>query len=152
MKINVEFVNLEETVEFADFINGRTMPAPQQAPAAGAVQNTAPAPTAPPVTQAGPGVAAQQPLTGVQSPANPPVQGAAAQPQQTAPAGGVPTATVPTYTLNDLILAIQPIDDAGGRPQLQALLQSFGVTVLNDLPQEMYGAFATALRGMGAQI
>ncbi len=152
MKINVEFVNLDETVEFADFINGRTMPASQQAPAAGAVQNTAPAPAVPPVTQEGPGVAAQQPFTGVQPPANQPVQGAAAQPQQTAPAGGVPTATAPAYTKDDLARAAQPILDAGRQADLQALLQSFGVASLPALPQEMYGAFATALRSMGAQI
>ena len=152
MKINVEFANLEETVEFADFIKGRTTPAETPVPMAEAVQNTAPTPTAPSAAQAGQGMVTQQPFTGVQPPVQQTAPGAAAQPQQTAQAGGVPTAAAPAYTINDLIAAIQPIDDAGGRPQLQALLQSFGVTVLNDLPQEMYGAFATALRGIGAQI
>lgn len=141
MKINVEFVNLEETVEFADFIKGRTMPASQQAPAAGAVQNTAPASTAPPVTQAGPGAVTQQPFTGVQPSAN-----------QPAPTGGAPTAAAPSYTLDDLARAAQPILDAGRHAELQALLQNFGVASLPALPQEQYGAFATALRGMGAQI
>lgn len=153
MKINVEFANLEETVEFADFIRGRTTPASQPAPMAEAVQNTAPAPTAPSAAQTGQGMVTQQPFTGVQPPASPPVQGAAAQPQQTAPAGGVPTAAAPTYTLNDLITAIQPINDTKpGQEQLKAILLGFGVNYLNELPQELYGAFATAVRGLGAQI
>lgn len=141
MKINVEFVNLEETVEFADFINGRTTPASQPALMTEAVQNTAPAPTAPSAAQAGQGMVTQQSFTGVQ----PPVQ-------QTAQPGGVPTAAAPAYTSDDLARAAQPILDAGRQADLQALLQSFGVTSLPALPQEMYGAFATALRGMGAQI
>lgn len=150
MKINVEFVNLEETVEFADFIKGRSMPASQQAQAA--VQNTAPTPTAPSVTQAGPGVVTQQSFTGVQPPANQAAPGAAAQPQQTAHPDGVPTAVAPAYTSYDLARAAQPILDAGRQADLRALLQSFGVASLPALPQEMYGAFATALRSMGAQI
>lgn len=153
MKINVEFANLEETVEFADFIRGRTTPASQPAPMAEAVQNTAPAPTAPSAAQTGQGMVTQQPFTGVQSPVNQPAQGAGGvPPQQTAQAGGVPTAAAPTYTSDDLARAAQPILDAGRQADLQALLQSFGVTSLPALPQEMYGAFATALRGMGAQI
>lgn len=142
MKINVEFANLEETVEFADFIKGRNMPTPQPAPVAEAVQNTAPTPTAPSAAQAGQGMETQRPFTGVQPPANQPVQ-----------AGGVPTAAVPTYTLNDLITAIQPINDTKpGQEQLKAILLGFGVNYLNELPQELYGAFATAVRGLGAQI
>jgi hypothetical protein len=42
--------------------------------------------------------------------------------------------------------------DAGKTADLQALLKSFGVQALTQLPKEQYGAFATALRGLGARI
>lgn len=42
--------------------------------------------------------------------------------------------------------------DSGRQADLQGLLKTFGVEALPALPKEQYGAFATALRGMGAQI
>ena len=42
--------------------------------------------------------------------------------------------------------------DKGMQNQLQELLTSYGVEALPALPREMYGNFATALRGMGANI
>ncbi|MFR8164636.1 MAG: hypothetical protein ACLU8D_00105 [Enterocloster sp.] len=42
--------------------------------------------------------------------------------------------------------------DSGRQPDLIALLGQFGVVSIPDLRPEQYGAFATALRGMGAQI
>jgi len=42
--------------------------------------------------------------------------------------------------------------DKGMQMQLQQLIQSYGVNSLVELPQDQYGNFATALRGMGAQI
>lgn len=70
-------------------------------------------------------------------------------PQQASAA--VPTATA-TYTIDQLAYAASPLIDAGKLPELQALLGQFGVNILTELPAEQYGAFATALRGLGAKI
>ena len=72
-----------------------------------------------------------------------------AVPQQASAA--VPTATA-TYTIDQLAYAASPLLDAGKLPELQALLNQFGVNMLTELPAEQYGAFATALRGLGAKI
>ena len=55
------------------------------------------------------------------------------------------------YTLDDLARAAMPLMDTH-MADLQRLLQSFGVEALPNLPKEQYGAFATALRGMGGRI
>lgn len=68
--------------------------------------------------------------------------------QQSAP---VPT-TQHTYTLDELASAAMQLMDKGMQTQLQELLAGYGVEALPMLPQEQYGNFATALRGMGAQI
>ena len=70
-------------------------------------------------------------------------------PQQTSAA--VPTVTA-TYTIDQLAYAASPLLDAGKLPELQALLNQFGVNMLTELPAEQYAAFATALRGLGAKI
>lgn len=106
---------------------------------------SAPTPAAAaPVTQTAP----------VQVPGPAPVaQTVPAAPVNTA-APAVPLASAPTYTL-------QQISKAGAdlftnrpdlRPQVNALLSQFGVQAVTDLRPEQYGAFATALRGLGAQI
>jgi hypothetical protein len=40
----------------------------------------------------------------------------------------------------------------GRQQELIGLLQSFGVQALTQMPPNRYGEFATALRGLGAQI
>ncbi|WP_278456290.1 hypothetical protein [[Clostridium] scindens] len=109
-----------------------------------------------------------QAMTGQASPAAPiaqPAQAAAPQqPAKTAPApqpapiaqpaheaAPVPTAEH-TYTAEELQVAAVALVDKGMMVQLQGLLQQFEVNSLPELPAEKYGAFATALRGMGAQI
>ena len=87
---------------------------------------------------------------------------ASAQPAvPTAPAQSVtpvaPTqATVPTtsvtYTPDDLARAAFALMDSGRQQELIGLLQQFGVNAIPELKPEQFGAFATALRGMGAQI
>ena len=42
--------------------------------------------------------------------------------------------------------------DSGKQQELIALLGQFGAAAIPELRPEQYGAFATALRGMGAQI
>lgn len=116
---------------------GTTVPVPAAPIAAPAC--TAPLPSAP-VTATVPAATAAPVTT-----TTPPV--APAAPQQTA----VPTAT-PTYKLEDIQAAVGPLLMQGKGPQLQGLLAQFGVQRLPDVPPENLGAFATALRGLGAQI
>lgn len=82
---------------------------------------------------------------------SPPVQQPAPAATVTPPAQPVPT-TAPSYTLDDLTKAAIPLMDSGKQPELLQLIRSFGVDALPSLQPEQYGAFATALRGMGAQI
>ncbi len=63
----------------------------------------------------------------------------------------VPT-SAPSYTLDDLARAGMTLMDSGRQGDLQQLLAQFGVEALPALPPAQYGAFATALRGLGAQI
>lgn len=75
-------------------------------------------------------------------------------PSNTAPVTAAPVAQAPAFTLEqvskagaDLITA-QPAK----MQELMALLQQYGVQTIQALPADKLGAFATALRGMGAQI
>ena len=77
------------------------------------------------------------------APVTQPVQTPTAQPVQT---------SAPSYTLDSLSVAAMTLMDRGMQQQLQQLLAGYGVASLPELPKEQYGAFATALRGMGAQI
>lgn len=63
----------------------------------------------------------------------------------------VPT-TAQSYSADDLARAAMTLMDAGRMNDLQALLAQFGITSLPELPESQRGAFATALRGMGAKI
>lgn len=110
-------------------------------------------------------VAPVMPITPVQSaPVTPVAQPAPATLVQTTPAeqtvpvtpaqpamSPVPT-TERTYSLDELANAAMTLMDRGMQNQLQELLASYGVEALPALPREMYGNFATALRGMGANI
>ena len=93
------------------------------------------------------GVIPQQAMQ-AQTPAAP-VQQASPAPQNVAPT--VPTAAV-EYTLDDLARAGMTLVDSGRQGDLLQLLARFGVSALPALPKAQYGAFATALREMGAQI
>ncbi len=73
------------------------------------------------------------------------------QPQQAPVQQPVPT-TTQTYTQDQLAVAATQLMDAGKLQELHGLLQQFGVQALTQLPKKQYGAFATALRQMGAKI
>lgn len=76
-----------------------------------------------------------------------------AEPAGQAVAPITPVATAErVYSLDELATAAMGLMQQGMQPQLQELLQQFGVIALPELPKGQYGAFATALRGMGAQI
>ena len=106
------------------------------------------------------GVAGQRPTAPVTPAAPVPPAPAAAPAAPTAPTQNAPTApaapavptSVPSYTRDDLSRAAMTLMDKGMQTQLQQLIQSYGVNSLVELPQDQYGNFATALRGMGAQI
>lgn len=63
----------------------------------------------------------------------------------------VPT-TAPAYSRDQLALAAAPLIDAGKQTDLINLLANFGVRAMTELKEEQLGAFATALRGLGAKI
>ncbi|TCL65874.1 hypothetical protein EDC14_10163 [Hydrogenispora ethanolica] len=69
----------------------------------------------------------------------------------TAPVETLPT-TTPGYTIEDLAKAASLLAGAGKRDQILALMNSFGVGMLTELPKEHFGAFAVKLRELGAKI
>ena len=73
-----------------------------------------------------------------------------AAPEPTVPTA-VPTAA-PTYTLDALARAGAALAQAGKMQEALALLAKYGVQTVNQLKPEQYGAFATELRTLGAQI
>lgn len=98
--------------------------APTPAPVAAPAPTPAPAPAAPLVTP---------------------------MPTAAAPAPAVPV-TAPTYTLDQIAKAGANLVDAGKMEQLLALLTKYGVQAVTQLTPDQYGAFATELRALGAQI
>ncbi len=115
-------------------------PAPQMVPAAAPPQAPAPVPQQ---TQMG---YPQQTLPGP-APVN-----TSAPAGFPAPNAGVPLAQPPQYTVDQIMAAGATLMDAGRVNDLMALLHSFGVQAVTDLKPEQMGAFATALRGLGAKI
>lgn len=103
----------------------------------------APAPAPTPTTPQAPVQTAPAPIPPNPAQAMPPVQPAAPQ--------GVPTQT-PQYTLENLAQAAVQLQDAGRTPDLITLLQKYGVQSMTQLDPSVFGAFATDLRGLGAQI
>lgn len=147
MQIKASFESMKELMEFCSAFTGgqgivpldvvttgETKPAsetPVSENASQPVHSVVPDITLPVVTPA------QTPVTTV----NPAVT----------PIAQVPVST-PTYSLDDLARAAMTLMDSGRQEELRQLLASFGVDALPALPQEKYGAFATALREKGAQI
>lgn len=142
-QITVTFDSFEELVDFSKKILGV---ADEQAyPVYRESKGTNGAQSAAPIQQTPVSVPPVQPAVPVQTT---PVQTAApAQPAMSP----VPT-TERTYSLDELANAAMTLMDKGMQNQLQELLASYGVEALPTLPREMYGNFATALRGMGANI
>lgn len=136
MKIEVTLEDMGDVTEFArllaPLVGGKALGQAQKA------SGTAPAP----VQQA-----AAPPPVQAPAPPQPPIQ--APTPPQ--PAQQVPT-TAPAYTLDDLGRAGVALQQAGKAEEVRALVSSFGVESLQQLPEAQYGAFATALRSLGAPI
>ena len=134
--IHIDFNDFNEMVSFAEQLLGKT------AAAGAAVQEGKPVHVTPVATAS---VQPAAPTAPVQSQAIP-----SAPVQQPAPTA-VPTTSV-SYTPDDLAKAAMSLMDSGRQADLLGLLQQFGVTSLPELKPEQYGPFATALRGLGAQI
>ena len=133
MKITIEAPDLASALNNLAAALG-AKPFPVQAAAAPAV----PRQTAP--------VVPQQP-----TPVVPPAPVANVAPQNV-PVAGVPLAQPPKYTVDQIMAAGAQLMDAGKVNDLMNLLHSFGVQAVLDLKPEQLGAFATALRDMGAKI
>ena len=119
-------------------------PAAPQPPVAVPQGNVTP-PVAAPLPPAAP-LATTMPPAPAAAPAAPP----APAPAPAAPA--VPVTTAPTYTLDQIAKAGASLVDAGKMEPLLALLSRYGVQAVTQLAPEHYGAFATELRALGAQI
>lgn len=68
-----------------------------------------------------------------------------------APASPIPTST-PTYTFDQLAVAGAGLMSEGKQEALLALLKQFGVPSIQHLKPDQLGAFAAALRGLGAKL
>ena len=132
-QITVTFESYEDLKEFAEKLLGTKQETAVQSNAAA---NKVAEKVATPV-QAVPTVAPVQQPAPV-TPVQPPVT-------------AVPT-TERTYTLDELANAAMTLMDKGMQAQLQELLSGYGVEALPALPKDQYGNFATALRGLGANI
>ena len=111
-----------------------------------------------PIAQVTPAAVSTQPIVSTAAPVptsqapvqQPVVQSPVTEAQQPA---AIPTSHVAqSYTVEQLQMAMAPLVDAGKMEDIRALLNSFGVPSIMDLQPDQYGALATALRGMGAQI
>ena len=144
--IVLRFNDFDEMMRFAETLTGL----------AGNGTPTAPEPVPTPASA----FTAPQPAAPWQAPMAPPAQAPVQQPPVQPVAPGIPPAPVPpavpasapSYTPDDLARAAMTLMDSGRQQELIGLLQNFGVSSLPDLRPDQYGAFATALRGMGAQI
>ena len=81
-----------------------------------------------------------------------PVSAVPQPPAQVPAQAQAPVAAQPTYTIALLQQACAPLMDAGRQQDIVNLIHGFGVQALTQIPKERLGDFATALRGLGAQI
>jgi len=127
--------------------------APVAAPVAPVVAPVSPAPVnptpGPAPTTAAPVVAPSPSPTPV---TNAPTAGPTSAAPGNTPAPAVPVTGAPAYTLDQISRAGASLVDAGKMQQLLELLGRYGVQAVTQLKPEQYGAFATELRALGAQI
>jgi len=64
----------------------------------------------------------------------------------------IPPTAAPTYTLDQLARAGATLAQMNKMEQALALLNKYGVQSIHALKPEQYGAFATELRALGAQL
>ena len=159
MNITVTFDSLTEVKEFAAVFSRQATEV--KAPEPVIPQDiTAPAAAPQPAGPIAPAVPVAPNQTVAPVAAAVPVQSAAPIQPTVSAASPVPTAPVPqavptstrTYTPDELAKAAMQLMDSGRQNELLELLRQFGTNSIPALQPSQYGAFATALRGMGAQI
>ena len=140
VKVTITAPELSEAINnLAAAIGGK---AAQSAPATTPVAQQIPTPvSAEPVTL-------QMPVQTVPMAAPAPVANAPVS----YPVPSVPLAPPPQYTVDQIMAAGATLMDAGKVNELMNLLHSFGVQAVMDLKPEQLGAFATAMRELGAKI
>lgn len=126
---------------------------------AGSVQQPAPASPSNPASAVPGSYPAGVPTAPVQpqgAPANmpggpfPPAGAPAPMPPMSGP---VPTtASAPAYTQDQIAVAMTGLVDQGKQPQVMQVLSQFGAGSLMQVPKEQYGALATQLRMLGANL
>lgn len=140
--VKIEASELAASInKLADAISGH-------APAA-SMATVGPALVAAPVEAPAPVNPAHAPVA-MTAPAQP-VAPTATSPGNTA-APAVPVSSAPSYTLDQISRAGASLVDAGKMQQLLELLSRYGVQAITQIQPEQYGAFATELRALGAQI
>lgn len=140
--VKIEAPELAASInKLADAISGH-------APAA-SMAAVGPALVAAPVEAPAPVNPAHAPV-GMTAPAQPVGPTSAAPGNTAAPA--VPVSSAPSYTLDQISRAGASLVDAGKMQQLLQLLSRYGVQAITQIQPEQYGAFATELRALGAQI
>ena len=174
MNITVNFDSLEEMKAFAVALieegaaeviktANQTAPTTPVDPAPVQPQQPVPVPPTQPTPQVPvqqpvqpqptPQVPVQQPQPAPQVPVQQPQPVPPTQPVQPQPTSQAPvTTSTPQYTLEDLARAAVPLQDAGRGQDLMALLQKYNVMSMTQLNPSVFGAFATDLRALGAQI
>lgn len=120
--------------------------APVAAPVSPAPVNPTPGPA--PTTAAPVAAPSPSPTPVTNAPTAGPTSAAPGNP----PAPAVPVTGAPAYTLDQISRAGASLVDAGKMQQLLELLGRYGVQAVTQLKPEQYGAFATELRALGAQI
>ena len=131
----------------AKLLARNSIPEAVEAPAAPAVETTTapmPVPAPAPVSVPAPAPVSVPATSTPVNTANP----------APAAASVVPLSQGPTYTLAQIAKAGADLisQNPGLMPQVNALLAQYGVQAVTDVKPEHYGAFATALRGLGAKI
>lgn len=147
MQVTATFNGFEEMKEFARMVLGDSAGETGVAVEPHVtVQPSVTAPVTPTASTQPPAVTPAAPTAQIQ-----PVAPTVTPSPVAAPTAPVQTSTV-TYTPDDLARAAMALMDSGKQQELIRLLGQFGVVAIPELRPEQYGAFATALRGMGAQI
>lgn len=144
----MELIVKIEAPELAASINKLADAISGHAPAA-SMATVGPALVAAPVEAPAPVNPAHAPV-GMTAPAQPVGPTSAAPGNTAAPA--VPVSSAPSYTLDQISRAGASLVDAGKMQQLLQLLSRYGVQAITQIQPEQYGAFATELRALGAQI
>ena len=145
VRVLIESPQLAEAINNLAAAIGSAKQIQQAAPAQIPAPVPKPAPTDvtvtvnPPFAQPGVPVAPAQHVPSAPAPGNVPVP-------------NVPLAEPPKYTVDQIMAAGATLMDAGKVNELINLLHSFGVQAVMDLKPEQLGAFATAMRELGAKI